>query len=560
MKNWRINFIFALFVIFAAVLIGRLIHIQIIRADFHKALAQGFFNHYLLTGDANERGEIFFNNGEPLAINKNFSLVFASPPKVKNPEEASLALSQVLDLDEEFILGQLQKESLYSPIKNKLSQEEIQALKSLDLDGIYLTEEGGRYYPQETLASQMVGFLAASGSGQYGLEEHYDEVLRGESRLFEEADASSHASLRGNSAADLVLTLDYNIQFRAERLLRGAKESLGVEGGQVIVIDPVSGKVIAMAHFPNFNPNQYQEYAKEGNLEIFRNKATRDFFEPGSVFKSITMAAALNEELITPATKYIDEGHVRIGSYTLYNYNRKIWGEETMTRVLENSINTGAIFAQKLMPNHVFSGYIEKFGIFEKSGIDLPENLSENREFKQAREINLATASYGQGIEMTGIQLVRAYSAIANNGQLVNPYLVEKILVDGREKIPPSREKSEPSRQVISQKAAGQLTAMLVSVVEDGSARRAKIPGYYIAAKTGTAQIAYSALGISKPGYSDKTYQTAIGFFPAFSPQFLILVKLDNPQTRIAEHSAVPIFHDLAEYIIHHYQIPPDYE
>jgi len=161
---------------------------------------------------------------------------------------------------------------------------------------------------------------------------------------------------------------------------------------------------------------------------------------------------------------------------------------------------------------------------------------------------------------MTGIQLVRAYSAIANNGQLVTPYLVDKILVDGREKTPPNLEKSEPPKQVISQKAAGQLTAMLVSVVEQGSARRSKIPGYYIAAKTGTAQIAYSALGISKPGYSDKTFQTTIGFFPAFSPQFLILVKLDNPQTRIAEHSAVPIFHDLAEYIIHQYQIPPDYE
>ncbi len=542
MKNWRINLIFAFFVLFAAVLIGRLIYIQIIRADFYKALAQGFFNHNLLVETVSERGEILLRNGEPLAVNRNFSLVFASPPKVKDTEETGQILSEALNLDKSFVLEQLQKESLYSPIKNKLNEEEVRTLKDLNLAGIYLTEESGRYYPQEMLASQLAGFLAASGAGQYGLEEHYDEILRGKSR-----------------GADLILTLDYNVQFRAERLLEAAKENLGIEGGQVIVIDPVSGKIIALAHFPNFNPNRYQEYAVSDNLEIFRNKATRDFFEPGSVFKPITMAAALNEEAITPATLYVDEGYVKIGSYTLYNYDRRTWEEETMTRVLENSINTGAIFVQKLLPNHVFSGYIEKFGIFEKSGVDLPENLSENREFKQGREINFATASFGQGIEMTGIQLIKAYSAIANNGQLVTPYLVEKIIVDGEEQIPSNLEKSEPGRQVISQKAAGQLTAMLVSVVENGSARRSKIPGYYIAAKTGTAQIAYSTLGISKLGYSDKTFQTTIGFFPAFSPQFLILVKLDNPQTRIAEYSAVPIFHDLAGYIIHQYQIPPDY-
>ncbi len=542
MRNWRINLIFAFFVLFVAVLIGRLIYIQILRADFYKALAQGFFNHQLLIETISERGEILLTNGEPLAVNRSFSLVFASPPKVKNIEETGQTLSEVLNLNKDFVLEQLQKESLYSPIKNRLNEEEVRALKDLNLSGIYLTEESGRYYPQETLASQLVGFLAASGVGQYGLEEHYDEILKGESR-----------------GADLILTLDYNIQFKAERLLEMAKENLEIEGGQIIVIDPLSGKIIALAHFPNFNPNQYQEYAMADNLEIFRNKATRDFFEPGSVFKSITMAAALSEGLITPATQYVDEGYVKIGSYTLHNYDRRIWGEETMTRVLENSINTGAIFAQKLVPNDVFLDYIEKFGIFEKSGVDLPENLSENREFKQGREINFATASYGQGIEMTGIQLVRAYSAIANNGELVNPYLVEKILVDNQEQIPSNLEKSESGKQVISQKAASQLMAMLVSVVENGSARRAKIPGYYIAAKTGTAQIAYSALGISKPGYSDKTFQTTIGFFPAFSPQFLILVKLDNPQTRVAEYSAVPIFHELAEYIIHQYQIPPDY-
>jgi len=544
MKNWRINLIFTFFILFSAVLIGRLIYIQILQADFYKALAQGFLN--LPEKTQVERGEIFLKNGEPLAVNKDFSLVFATPSKVKNPEETSQILSEILSLNKNFVLEALEKETLYSPIKNRLSEEETQALKNLNLPGIYLSEERGRYYPQETLVSQLIGFLGAEGIGQYGLEEYYDEVLRGK---------------RDNSAPDLILTLDYNIQFRAEKLLEKAKENLEIEGGQIIVMNPNSGAIIALAHFPNFNPNQYQECAKSGSLEIFRNKATRDFFEPGSVFKSITMAAGLNEELITPTTKYVDEGYVKIGGYTLYNYNNRVWGEETMTRVLENSINTGAVFVQKLLPNNIFLDYIEKFGIFEKTGIDLPESYSENKEFKKGYEVNFATASFGQGIEMTPIQLVKAYSAIANAGKLVKPYLVDPPpLLNNTESSSSDKEPKSGGGQVISQKTASQLTAMLVNVVENGSARRAKIPGYYIAAKTGTAQIAFSALGIAKPGYSEKTIQTVVGFFPAFSPQFLILVKLDNPKTRVAEYSAVPIFKDLAEYIIYQYQIPPDYE
>ena len=540
-KFWRVNLIFVLFFIFSAVLVGRLVQIQIIKADFYKALAQGFLN-YNLTGDYRERGEIFLKNGEPLAINRNFTLVFASPPKVKNVLETAEILSEALNLDKNFILDRLQKESLYSPIKNRLSREEVQFLKDLNLAGIYLNEQSGRYYPQETMASQTIGFLSFSGSGQYGLEEYYDEILKGKDR-----------------GSDLILTIDYNVQFRAEELLERVKENLGIEGGQIIVLDPNSGKIIALAHFPNFNPNYYQEYAKEGDLEIFRNKASRDFFEPGSVFKAITMAIALNEGLITPTTKYIDEGSVKIGGHTIHNYDKRIWGEETMIRVLENSINTGAVFVQKMIPNNIFFNYIEKFGIFEPSGIDLKENYSENREFKQGREINFATASYGQGIEMTAIQLARTYSAIANGGKLINPYLVDKILINGEEKIHQNFLQEKANEQVISQKTASQLTAMLVSVVEDGSARRVKIPGYYIAAKTGTSQVAFSALGVAKPGYSEKTVQAVAGFFPAFSPEVLILVKLDNPQTRIAEYSAVPIFHELANYIIHQYQIPPDY-
>ena len=544
--KWRINLVFFFLILFFLALLGRLFFIQVLDNDFYKALAQGLISSPNETQA--ERGEVFLKNGESLARNKNWPLVFASPPKVTEIEETAKTLSEILNLPEDLILEKLKKDTLYSPIKNKLTQEEMEKIKKSNLAGIYLAEERLRYYPQETLASQLIGFLDANRQGQYGLEEYYDEILRGTSQ-----------------GADLILTIDYDIQFRAERLLEAAKENLDIESGQIIVIDPNSGKILALANFPNFNPNQYQEYANEEKSEIFQNSITQKIFEPGSVFKPITFAAALNEGKITPQTTYIDKGQVQIEGWPkpIYNYDERVYGEQTMTNVLEKSINTGAVFVEKLLPHNVFLDYINRFGIFESTGIDLRETCPENKEFKQGREINFATASYGQGIELTPIQLVRAYSAIANGGKLIKPYIVENpppLLNSFGETLTENDQSKSGGRQIISQKTASQLTAMLVSVVENGFAKAARIPGYYIAGKTGTAQISFSALGLDKKGYSDKTWQTFVGFAPAFNPQFLILIKLDNPKTRTAEYSAVPIFHDLAEYIIHYYQIPPDYE
>ncbi|GAI31848.1 unnamed protein product, partial [marine sediment metagenome] len=291
-------------------------------------------------------------------------------------------------------------------------------------------------------------------------------------------------------------------------------------------------------------PNHYSEV----DFELFQNSAVQELFEPGSAFKPITMAAALEQEKITPKTTYIDTGKVKIGEHTIHNYGEKVWGKQTMTGVLEKSINTGAVFVERQLGHELFLEYIDLFGFFEPTGIDLQgEEFSENREFKKGYEINFATASYGQGIEMTPIQLARAFCAIANGGKLVRPYIVEKIVENGTI-IETQAEIS--SEQVISQKTASQLTAMLISVVENGFAKAAKVPDYYIAGKTGTAQIPWSTLDIDKRGYSQETWQSFIGFAPAFSPKFLILIKLDNPGAKTAEYSAVPIFKELAKYII----------
>jgi len=545
--RWRINLIFAFIFLFSAAILGKLFFIQVLQGDFYKALAQGL--HILPTEKLEERGEIYFKNGESLAINWNWPLVFASPPKVEEPEETADVLSEVLNLDKDFILEKIQGENLYSLIKKRLTQEELELLKNKELKGIYFEEERGRYYPQEELASQLAGFLGAEGSGQYGLEGYYNEDLRGNSPGVDELRSSSpFADAR---VTNLTLTVDYEIQFLAEKLLANAKENLEIEEGQIIVIEPYSGKILALANFPNFNPNQYKDYAATGDLEIFQNGATQKIFEPGSVFKPVTMAAALNEGKITSETSYLDPGVIELDGWPIYNYEQRVYRGEntpeiTITNVLEKSVNTGAVWAWQQLGRELFFEYVEKFGIFEPSGIDLQETCPENKElyegWEQGRDINFATASYGQGIEMTPIQLIRAYSAIANGGKLVTPYLAE------------NQREPQLSEPIISSKTASQLTAMLISVVENGYAKSAQIPGYYVAGKTGTAQVPEGG------GYSaEKTIQTFVGFAPAFNPQFLILIKLNNPQTKTAEYSAVPIFHDLAESIIRYYQIPPDY-
>lgn len=521
MRNVKENFIVSLIIIFSLILISRLFFLQIFKGNYYRALSFGLHNSF--SENMQKRGEIFFQTGEPLALNREYSFVFALPKKISDKEKTIQVLSEILNLDENFISEKLEEQNSFSVIKRKLSSDEVEKLKKIKLDGIFVETETIRYYPQENLASNIIGFVDTEGNGQYGIEGYFDETLK--------------------QGQDLILTLDYRVQFEAEKLLKKAKEGLEIEGGQIVVAEPTSGKILAMANFPNFNPNSYQDFAK--TLEIFKNPVTQNLFEPGSVFKPMTMAAAIEEGKITPQTTYQDSGEIRINGWIIRNYDNRVYpGNITMTEVLEKSINTGAVFAQRQIEKSVFFDYLKKFGFFEKAGIDLPEVFSENKELNQMREINFATVSFGQGIAITPIQLVRAYCAIANGGKLVTPYLVENI------------QRKTEIRKVISQKTASQLTSMLISVVENGYGKRAKIPGYFVAGKTGTSL----QPKIGQAGYSEKTWQTFVGFFPAFNPKILILVKLDNPKTKTAEYSAVPIFHDLADYIIRLYQIPPDYE
>ncbi len=553
MKNWRVNLVLVFIVLFGAALISRLAFIQIINSDLNKALAQGqqkIFN--IVTG---ERGNIFFNKGEILATNIKGIYVFISPAEIEEKARTIKELSAILNIDEQKILEKVQKDTLFEKIENSITEEQRILINELGIKGIYCREALFRNYPQKDMASQVVGFLGGEDFGQYGLEGYYDDTLRGKEEI-EKKKKGSTVSFFSESidqlgkGSDIILTIDYNIQFMAEKLLKKAKIDLSIDSGQIIVVDPKTGKILALAHYPNFDPN---DYSSVENFDIFQNGTTQKLFEPGSGFKPITMASAINEEKVSPQTTYVDTGKVKIGKYTIENYNGRVFGEKTMTGVLEKSINTGAVFAEKELGHDLFLKYIDSFGFFELTGIDLEgEVFSENKMFKKGYEINFATASFGQGIEITPIQLVRAYTAIANEGKLIKPYVVDKIIKNNEiiETIP-----DVSSENVISSKTASQVTAMLVSVIENGYGKDAKIHGYYVAGKTGTAQVSEGG------GYSsDKSWQSFIGFAPALNPRFLILVKLDNPETKTAEYSALPIFKELAKYIINYWEISPDYD
>lgn len=550
--------IFFFIVVFGLSIIARLYFLEVINGDYYRALAQG---QQKTIKRMDERGRIFFKGGQILATNKKGNYLFISPREISDKEATAKKISEIVGLPEKEILKKAMEDNYFELIKKRLTLDEAEELKKQELKGVHLGDAIFRDYPQGPFASQVVGFLNDAGEGQYGLEGYYNQSLKGEKKIegLKTPWGQLTSLINNNSnATNIWLTIDYPIQFKAEELLKKAKDDFDIRSGQIIVIEPNTGKILALANFPNFDPNKYEEYALAKKTVIFQNSAIQKLFEPGSCFKPITMAAALEEGKITPETTYEDKGVVWLNGRPIYNFARKKWGKRTMTEVLEKSINTGAIFTERKLGNEEFLKYIKRFGILEPTGIDLEgEVFSKNRRLAKGRDIEFATASFGQGIEMTPIQLVRAFCAIANGGKMVKPYVAERFSQNGKVfKTKPLIE----AQEVISPKTAYQLTKMLVSVVDNGFGKKARIPGYYVAGKTGTSQIPFSALGINRSGYSNQTWQSFIGFAPAYDPKFLILVKLDNPKSRSSEYSAAPIFHDLAKYIIDYWQIPPDYQ
>lgn len=543
------------FISFGALLCAKLFYLQIMKGEYYGALALG---QQIPSEETNsQRGTIFFNDGKTiLAQTITKPIAYISPAKIPNEkkEESEGTLAEILQKDQKEISKKMEAGETF---RVDLTSEQFQNLKKKNLSGVYLDEIFFRVYPNRKFAGRLTGFVNGEGEGQYGIEAFYNDILKGESFLkgknstfsiissvFKREEEDFQAT-----AKNLQLTIDYNIQYYAQKLLEEAFEEWQMDSGQIIVQEPSSGKILAMAFWPEYDPNQY---GQEKDIAVFSNPAIQGLFEPGSVFKPMVMAAGLEEKSVYPETKFIDKGTADAGGPLIYNFAKKAWGEQTMVGVLENSINTGMVFVEQKLGKNLFLKYLQKFGFFEKTGVDIAgEVYSSNEGLKNGYPRDFAVASFGQGIQTTSLQVLRAINAIANEGKMTKPYVVENFISPKGEV---KEQKQDSQKQIISKDTAIALSAMMVSVVENGGGRRAKVPGYLVAGKTGTAQIPNPRGGY----YEDRTIQSFVGFAPANSPKFSILVRLDNPkQSDAASSCAAPIFGKLAKYIIDSYQIPP---
>lgn len=565
-RDVRIIFLCVCVFLLGGIAIVRLFDLQILNYKFYAALALG--QHEIYKELFPERGKVFIkdnlnsNDLYPVATNQSLFLVYAEPKRIKNPTEAAQKLAEILELKEEDLKAKFEKsDDPYEPLKHKVSEETVQKIKDLNIEGINFSTEIFRYYPEKNIVSHVIGFVGFDEnkqSGRYGIEGYFDEELAGKAGYLEsEKDVAGRwipvagrKIKKAENGSDLILTIDRNIQFTACDKLAEAVLKHGADGGSVIVMDPKTGAVLAMCSYPDFDPN---EYSKTQDIKNFNNPAIFNQYEPGSIFKAITMAAALDLGKVDPTTTYNDEGSVKIGSYTIKNSDLKMHGIQTMTQVLDESLNTGAVFAVRKIGSEAFRKYVEDFGFGVLTGIELEtENSGDIKSLSKKGEIYSATASFGQGISVTPLQVVAAYAAIANGGKLVKPYIVDEI-----DKSDGSKIKTQPKvlKQVISGRTAALLGGMLVSVVENGHGKRAGVPGYYVAGKTGTAQVPKK----DGAGYEpDITIGSFVGFAPVEDPKFVMLVKIDHPRDVIwAESSAAPLFGEIAKFMLNYLKVPP---
>lgn len=563
----RAYIVYLVFLGAAAVIGARLFMLQV--KDHAEYLVKAESQQQYVEAIEPERGEIFLTDKDgalqPIAVNKRFPYVYLVPKEIEDPAVVAAVLSEILGISKETIEKRAAKPGdPYELVAKRISDEAAEKIASLDLKGVYLDTERFRFYPLETLGADVIGFARRDDSGrlkgEYGLEAAYDDVLRGRPGILNGIrDASGNVFLQFQTSlpeagASLILTIDPNIQFRAEEILRETAEKWTARSGTAIVMDASSGRILALADWPTFDPNAF---SKEKDLRAFMNDAVSARFEPGSVFKPITMAIALDKGAVTPETTYRDTGELKIGGYTIRNSDLKAHGTVTMTKVLQESYNTGAVFAANAVGNAVFRSFLsDTLHLEEKTGIDLPAEVRGDLAGlwpPYGRPINFATASFGQGIAITPIKLAEIFGAFANGGTLIQPRVVSSIrYADGRiESFAPK----VVQEHIISPEAAADLTAMLIEVIEGGTGRRAKIKGYTIAGKTGTAQIPNPQGG----GYSDETIHTVAVYTPRTDPPIVVLMKLDRPiGVRYAEGSVVPASRELLDFVLQYYALPPD--
>lgn len=561
-SRWRLVSLFCVFALISSAIGWRLVSFQVIGSDRLQTQGRQFrVNEQTLTP---RRGLIRDRGGLVLATNIPATDLYVMPKTLAERDRVRVAqeLASILPIPLDTLYERINKTSVeWSLVARQLDDATVQTIKSRHLPGLDYQEVPKRTYPNGAFLSPLLGFTNADGHGVYGIEGRYNDLIGGEPGiLVAETDSLGQPLAFGQQqyrpaieGADVVLTIDAAMQRMAEDELARTIAEQGAAGGTIVVMDPNTGAILASASTPTYDPNKYNVT----DAQIFVNPAISATYEPGSTFKVLTMAAGLQTGGITPQTTLIDNGSFKVETDTIYNLDKKAWGPETMTQVFERSSNVGASFIASRTGKQKFYDMLRQFGMGQKTNVDLDgEEIGIVRwpddPTKIWHPIDLATNSYGQGLTVTPLQMVTAVSAIANGGTLYTPYVVDRIerhgdLVQDR--------KPQPVRQVLRPEVAATVREMMATSAHSVLAEKFNLPGYNIAAKTGTAQIPDPKTG---KYVEDKTIASIISFFPAEKPLFTVLIKIDQPKKNsLGGDVAAPALGRLAGELLRYAGVPP---
>ncbi|OGC56336.1 hypothetical protein A3H26_01960 [candidate division WWE3 bacterium RIFCSPLOWO2_12_FULL_36_10] len=561
-----------LFVLFLFAL--RLLSIQVFQNDKYKTLAKQ--QHTDLQDIPAKRGDILSSDGFPLATTRMAYLMYAEPKKLLNTDETIEKLIQILKSSDSTIdtdkleddLHKLLTLDLYWVlVRHNVSLQVKEKIESAGLKGIGFEEEPVRYYPEGSLASHVLGFVGGgedSGlKGYFGIEGFFDGDLRGKSgRVIEEKGALGNPILVGGykkvdtiNGRDFVLTLNRAVQYIVEKRLKEGVIKYGAVSGSVIVMNPETGEIIAMANYPTYDPKDFTKEVNIEDKETFakierKNLAIADTYEPGSVIKSLTISSAVDLNIVNPQTTFSDDGPVSYSGHVINNWDGKHYGIQTIIQLLQKSNNIGAAWVGHLVGSERIHKYFSNFGLGFSTGIELEgEDAGILRDSAEWTDIDLANAAFGQGLLTTSIQILNAFNAVVNGGNLMKPKIVSKIIDNGKEIIV----KPKVVRRIISEKTSETMIFLLTKAVEGGESKYFNIKNYQIAGKTGTAQIF-----VDGKYDSQKTNATFIGYVPV-SKKFSMIVRLDQPTSSVfAAETAVPLWMDIAKDLLVFYSVTPD--
>lgn len=559
----RIRFVFIALTIVALGLVYRLYTVQIVSGEEYSDKAD---RQYVKADDSLfNRGAIFFTSkdGEKVtaAYQEIGSQIVINPSQITDAEKVYSEINSYVPIEKEAFLAKVSKTAdPYEEIAKKVEAHVGEKLSEAKLPGLQVYKQKWRSYPSGRLAANALGLMAFKNdelAGQYGLEYQYDGTLkRSSEELFTNFFVEIFSNLKkqfsedSKAEGDIVVTIEPTVESYLEQTLKNVTDKWSSDFSGGIIMDPKTGEIIAMGQNPTFNPN---DFGAE-DPRVFSNHLVEDVYEMGSIIKPLTMAAGIDSGVITAKTTYFDPGFLILNNKKISNHDGKGRGTVDMQQVLNQSLNTGVAFIVQQMGNKNFSQYFKDFGIDKKTGIDLPFEaapLVDN--LKSDRDIEHATASYGQGIAMSPIATIRALGALANNGKIVKPHLVSKI----EYKSGLSKTVEPEYVQVIKPETAAEVTRMLINVVDDALlGGKVKMDHYSIAAKTGTAQIARTD---GRGYYDDRYLHSFFGYFPAYEPKFIIFLYTYHPKNvQYASETLTTSFIDVAKYLINYYDIPPD--